>query len=181
MAYKTGTKCIQSGYQPKNAILAITCADKLGIDKDSIHKGICETVWPARFEVLCTEPTVIYDGGHNPQGVEAAVNTVKSIFDGKINILSGVMADKDYDYICSLMKPIAEKVYCVTPNNTRSLPARDYAEAFKKQGVTAFAFESVDEAMKKAYDDSKKENRPLLGLGSLYMYCEFVDALDKIR
>lgn len=169
------------GYQPKNAMLAISCAEILGIDREAIHKGICETTWPARFEVLSSEPTVIYDGGHNPQGVEAAVNTVKSIFDGKINILSGVMADKDYDYICSLIKPIAEKVYCVTPNNTRSLAACDYAEAFKKQGVTAFAFESMDEAMEKAYNDSKKENRPLLGLGSLYMYCEFVDALDKIR
>ncbi len=168
------------GYQPRNAILAITCAEKLGIDKASIHKGICQTTWPARFEVLSTEPTVIYDGGHNPQGVEAAVSTVKELFDGKINVLSGVMADKDYDYICSLIKPIAEKVYCVTPDNTRSLSAKDYAEAFKKQGVTAYAFDSMKEAMEAAYADSKKENRPLLGLGSLYMYGEFVDALESI-
>lgn len=169
------------GYQPYNAMLAISCAEILGIDREAIHKGVCETTWPARFEVLSSDPIVIYDGGHNPQGVEAAVNTVKEIFKGRINILSGVMADKDYDYICSLIKPIAEKVYCVTPNNTRSLPASGYAEAFKKQGVTAYAFETMDAAMKAAYNDSKKENIPLLGLGSLYMYCEFVDALNKIR
>ncbi len=168
------------GYQPKNALLAITCAERLGIDKSAIHKGICETTWPARFEVLSTEPTVIYDGGHNPQGVEAAVATVKELFCGKINILSGVMADKDYDYICSLIKPIAERVYCVTPDNTRSLPAKDYAEAFKKQNVEALHFDSMHEAMTAAYADSKKENRPLLGLGSLYMYCEFADALKNI-
>ena len=169
------------GYQPRNAMLAITCAEKLGIDKASIHKGICETLWPARFEVLSTEPTVIYDGGHNPQGVEAAVNTVKELFEGKINVLSGVMADKDYDLICSLIAPIADKVYCVTPDNVRSLSASDYAEAFKRQGVTAYAFASMNEAVQKAYADSKKENRPLLGLGSLYMYCEFVDAFKSVN
>lgn len=167
------------GYQPYNAMLAISCAEILGIDRESIHKGICETRWPARFEVLSTEPTVIYDGGHNPQGVEAAVNTVKELFEDKINIISGVMADKDYDYICSLIKPIAQNVYCVTPDNSRSLPAKEYAEAFIKQGVTAYAFDSMEEAVKKAYSNSKKENRPLLGLGSLYMYKEFVDALKK--
>lgn len=169
------------GYQPKNAMLTISCAEILGIEREMIHKGICETVWPARFEVLLSEPTVIYDGGHNPQGVEAAVKTVKELFEGKINIISGVMADKDYDYICSLIKPIADKVYCVTPDNSRSLPSERYAEAFNKQGVTAYAFDSMDAAMEKAYSDSKKENRPLLGLGSLYMYKEFVDALNKTR
>lgn len=169
------------GYQPRNAMLAISCAEVLGIDREAIHKGICETVWPARFEVLSSEPTVIYDGGHNPQGVEAAVNTVKEIFKGKINILSGVMADKDYGYICSLIGSVAHRVYCVTPDNPRSLDADSYADAFAAKGVDATAYSSMDEAMTAAYVDSKKENRPLLGLGSLYMYCEFVDALDKIR
>ncbi|MBR6513582.1 MAG: bifunctional folylpolyglutamate synthase/dihydrofolate synthase [Clostridia bacterium] len=167
------------GYQPRNAMLAISCAEMLSIDREAIHKGICETTWPARFEVLSSEPTVIYDGGHNPQGVDAAVSTVQELFEGKINILSGVMADKDYDYIASRIALIADKVYCVTPDNSRSLPADKYAEAFEKQGVTAYAFESMDKAMEKAYSDSKKENRPLLGLGSLYMYKEFVDALEK--
>ncbi len=169
------------GYQPRNAMLAITCAEKLGIDKTSIFKGICETTWPARFEILCSEPTVIYDGGHNPQGVDAAVDTVKELFEGKINVLSGVMADKDYDYIASRIALVADKVYCVTPDNTRSLPAQEYAEAFKRQGVTASFFDSMNEAVTAAYNDSKKEKRPLLGLGSLYMYKEFVDAINNIN
>ena len=113
--------------------------------------------------------------------MDAAVDTVKKLFDGKINVLSGVMADKDYDYITSRIALIADKVYCVTPDNSRSLPAKDYANAFEKQGITAYAFDTMDKAMTAAYNDSKKENRPLLGLGSLYMYCEFVDALNKLK
>ncbi len=168
------------GYQPYNAALAITCAEQLKLSKEAIFKGICEAKWPARFEVISTDPAVIYDGGHNPQGVVAAVDTVKQLFDGKINILSGVMRDKDYDLICSFIAPIADKVYCVTPDNPRALPSSEYADAFKRQGITAYAFDSMSEAVKAAYTDSKKENRPLLCMGSLYMYNVFIDTFNAI-
>lgn len=165
------------GYQPCNAALSICCAEQLGLPEDAIYKGVCEAKWPGRFEIISSDPVVIYDGGHNPQGVVVAVDTVNKLFEGKINILSGVMRDKDYDLICSLIAPIAERVYCVTPDNPRALPSREYADAFKSQGVTAYPFNSMEEAVSKACLDSKKENRPLLAMGSLYMYGEFVDAL----
>jgi len=161
--------------------LAITAAQKLGFSKESIYKGVCEAKWRARFEILSRNPHVIYDGGHNPDGVKACVDTLCALFEGKVNVLSGVMADKDFSLIAELLSAVANKVFCVTPDNPRALKAEKYAEVFKSFEISAEAYESMDEAVKAAYLQSKKENRPLIAMGSLYMYGEFVDAFEKVK
>ncbi|MBR5514851.1 MAG: bifunctional folylpolyglutamate synthase/dihydrofolate synthase [Clostridia bacterium] len=170
---------LAGGYQPYNAALAISCANTLGFSKESIYKGLKAAKWRARFEILSKDPYVIYDGGHNPDGVDACVKTVKELFEGKINILSGVMADKDYHLITELLKPVAHKAFCVTPNNPRALASSDYAKAFEKAGIPALAFDDMSAALKAAYNASKNEKRPLLAMGSLYMYEEFINEYSK--
>ncbi len=167
------------GYQPYNAALVISAAEILGLPKEAIYKGVGEAAWRGRFEVLGRDPTVIYDGGHNPDGVRAAVETVKQIFGSPINILSGVMKDKDYNLMASLIAPIARKVYCVTPGNPRALDAEGYAETFKALGISAQGHATMAEAVVSAYADSEENEVPLLAMGSLYMYGEFVDELKK--
>lgn len=169
------------GYQPYNAALAISAAELLGFSGTSIYKGVCEAKWRARFEVLCRDPYVIYDGGHNPDGVRAAVDTLASLFEGKVNILSGVMEDKDYRLITELLAPVAHRVFCVTPDNPRALSSDRYAEAFKSIGVEAEGYESMAEGVMAAYNASRAESRPLIALGSLYMYGEFADELNNIK
>lgn len=171
---------LAGGYQPENALIAISAARLLGFDKDVIYKGVCAAKWRARFEVLSRDPIVIYDGGHNPDGVRACVETVSSLFSGRVNILSGVMADKDYELIVKLLSPVAERVFCVTPDNPRALDSKSYAEEFVRKGTESHAFDSMTEAVKSAYNSSKEEKRPLIAMGSLYMYSEFCDCFKRL-
>ncbi|MBE6686202.1 MAG: bifunctional folylpolyglutamate synthase/dihydrofolate synthase [Ruminococcaceae bacterium] len=171
---------LAGGYQPKNAVLAITAAEMLGISEEAIYNGICRAKWRARFEVISKDPLIIYDGGHNPDGVEALCRTVTELFTDKVNILSGVMADKDYSLITRLLRPITYKAYCVTPNNPRALDSALYAQAFITQGVHATPFPDMASALKKALEDSKKEKRPLIAMGSLYMYEEFIKEYNNL-
>ena len=165
-------------YQPYNATLVLTAIDLLkqqGFDirEDAVRQGLSVVRWPARFELLSREPVILYDGGHNPEGVRAAVESVKSYFPGqRVNILSGVMADKDRGEMIETMKPIAARVFAVTPNNPRALAAEDYAAQFASFGIPADAFASVAEGVGAAIKSSKKEGIPLLCLGSLYLYEE---------
>ncbi len=163
-------------YQPENAATAFDALDilsSLGFDisDEDIISGFESVKWKGRFEILSTDPLFIFDGGHNIHGVLYAALSIKKYFAGqKVNILTGVMADKEYARMAEILSPLAETVFTVTPDNPRALMAEKYAEVFKEKGTNAIAYGSVDEGVKKAHELSKKQNRPLVAIGSLYMY-----------
>ncbi len=171
-------------YQPRNAATVLTAVEilrdeGLSVPERAIREGLASAVWPARFELLRRDdPVILYDGGHNPQGVRAATASIRAYFPaGKVNLLSGVMADKDYGGMIETLAPVAARVFTVTPDNPRSLPAADYAARFAERKVPARAFGSVPEALAAAIADSRENNRPLICLGSLYLYAELLSAL----
>ena len=165
-------------YQPYNAASVLTAVKKLRtlgmeIPDSAIREGIGNAVWQARFEVISKEPLVIFDGGHNPEGIDAAIESAKKYFGyEKINVLTAVMADKDYNYIAGRIATVANRVYTVTANNPRALSAVDYAKVFSSLGIESVACESVAEAVKKLLAAGAEEGIPSLICGSLYMYEE---------
>lgn len=174
-------------YQPRNAATVLTAAEilrdeGLKISETAIRKGLSGAVWHARFELLRkSDPVILYDGGHNPQGVRAAAESIRAYFpDRKVNVLSGVMADKDYDAMIATLSPVCARAFTVTPQNPRSLSADDYAAHFAAHRVNAGAFPSVPEALAAAIADSRENSRPLVCLGSLYLYAELTSALDAV-
>ena len=165
-------------YQPYNATLVLTAIDLLNeggfsVDEDAVRRGLSSVRWPARFELLSLDPIIIYDGGHNPEGVRAAVASIKTYFGSqRVNILSGVMADKDKGEMIETVKEVAARAFAVTPNNPRALAAEDYAAQLASHGIFATAYASVAEGVRAAIESSKKEGIPLVCLGSLYLYEE---------
>ena len=179
--YEDKLQIILAGqYQPRNAAVAISAAEVLGIDVKHITEGLKAAKWPARFEVLSTSPVVIFDGSHNPEGIRATVDTVKKLFHGKVTVLTGVMADKNYTVMAEAISEICDKVYCTKPDNPRALDAEKYAECCNGFGCNAVGINNVEKAVNTAYSDSMERNVPLLVMGSLYLYSEFREAFDKI-
>lgn len=174
-------------FQPLNAANVISAVNILNcngffVSEDALRRGIANTVWKARFEIISEKPLIIADGGHNPEGVSAAVESIKLYFgDTKVNIVTGVMKDKDYHFIARTISSVAAKVYCITPDNPRALSADEYSSFFSQLGVTANSFNSVGEAVECAMSDSISESLPLICLGSLYMYKEIFEAVNNVK
>ena len=170
-------------YQPHNAANVLTLIDVLRargltIPESAIREGLASVTWPARFEVLTKSPLVIADGGHNPEGIDAAIASVKAYFkDETILLLTGVMADKDYSHMVSRMGEVAERAFCVRPANDRALDPEKYAEAFREIGIPAEGYPTVAEGVKAAMETATREGKALLCLGSLYMYGEVREAV----
>lgn len=170
-------------YQPENCakvleIVSVLRSLGFSLDDITIQRGLSAARWPARFEKLMEDPLVLYDGAHNPDGVTVAATTLRHYFGArKVNLLTGVMADKDYPLMVSMLAPLAEKVYTVTPDNPRALEAERLAEEFKSHGVRAQSFEKLPEAVKTAIAESKEGGTALVCLGSLYMYAEITEAM----
>ncbi len=184
-AYKDIQINLLGTYQPYNAINVLTACDVLKtmdfkIDSDSISKGLKTVKWQARFEKLDDNPLIIFDGAHNPQGITASIEGVKKYFgDKKVNILSGVMADKDYTFMVKKISEIANNIYCVTPNNPRALSSDKYCDTFKALHLNSLCFDSIEAGLCKAISDSKKDSVPLIILGSLYLYSDIYKILKN--
>ncbi|MBO5111164.1 MAG: bifunctional folylpolyglutamate synthase/dihydrofolate synthase [Clostridia bacterium] len=171
-------------YQPQNAANVLCAVDVLRekgvyIPDSAVREGLLAARWPARFEILSNAPLLLFDGAHNPEGIEAAVNSVKQYFGNcKICVLTGVMRDKDYRYIASKLSEIAHHAFVITPDNPRALPANEYAEVLAECGMAAIPFSTVEEAFAHAMAFAQSTNTPLICLGSLYMYCEITGLLE---
>ena len=138
--------------------------------------------WPARFEIINREPLMIYDGAHNPEGLRACVDSIKRLFEGKkVNIISGVMKDKDVGEMLPVIAEVANEAFTVTPDNPRSMDSKLYAQYFNDYGIKAYAFDTIEDGVRKALESSGKAGCPLVALGTLYMYGDVRDALDKIN
>lgn len=114
-------------YQMENAMAVLDIIDCLqrrgfGISENAIRAGLARASWPGRFEVLSRDPLLIVDGAHNPNGVEALVDTIRAYFpDQKINFVMGVMKDKDYHTMLRLIAPYAARFITELPDAHRAL------------------------------------------------------------
>lgn len=171
-------------YQPQNAATVLTAMEILRetagmrIPAAAVRAGLAAVTWRARFELLSRDPVVLFDGAHNPQGIAAAVRSIQTYFpEEKVLVLSGVMADKDFDGMIEGLKSVTKQAYTVAPANPRALPAADYADHFRAHGIPAASYESVSAACDAARADAAAAGIPLICLGSLYLYREVLSAL----
>lgn len=169
-------------YNARNVICACEILNSIGykVSSDDIYNGLSRARWLARFEIICKSPLFIFDGGHNPEGICAAIESAKMYFGGKrLCVITGVMADKDHAYMAEKISEIADTVYTVSPNNPRALDSEKYAEEFRRFGIHAESFESLSLAVSTAKDHAKEGGCATLVLGSLYMYGEVISELER--
>lgn len=174
-------------YQTRNTATVLTAVEMLRqsgvvISEEAVEAGLLAAQWKARFEILSDTPLVIYDGAHNPQGIAGAVENIAHYLapmtaDGKVLMLMGVMADKDHEKMISMLAPTAAKVFTVMPPNERSLASAGVEMEFEQFGTEAAAFDVLDEGVYAAVEEASRTGRPLVCLGSLYMYADVKKAV----
>jgi len=161
-------------YQAKNAAVAITAIELLQqkgwkISEQNLKDGLLMVQWPARFELIRRDPIFIADGGHNPQGVLAVVESLNQHFPNrKITFLIGIMADKDIPQMIDALAPLAKEFVSVTPNNPRALHADVLAAMLRERGLSAVSRDHVADGVRLAIELAGPDGI-VCALGSLYM------------
>lgn len=171
-------------YQTRNAACVLRAVDILResgteIPQSAVERGLSSAVWHARFELLSSEPIIIYDGAHNPEGVLAAAQNIKLFFDRPPLAVMGVMADKDREAMLDELSPLLAGVFCVKPDNPRALDSTALAAEFASRGVESRDCGTVERGVREAIDAARRAGEPLIILGSLYMYAEASDAVCR--
>ena len=168
-------------YQPRNCAIVLNAVEILRkkgfeISDSDLSEGLASAMWQGRFEILSCDPLIIFDGAHNPQGIEAAVESVKLYFGvQKICLVTGVLRDKDYTYIATKLSEIAEAAFTFTPDSPRALAAEEYAKVLQGAGIEAQSADSIKVALDKAKAYAMVNNCPIICAGSLYAYAALID------
>lgn len=172
-------------YQFRNAATVLKAVELLAerglqIDGNAVIAGLASVRWRARFELLKKSPAFIYDGGHNPQGVAAAIESYRAHFGCvKPVVLIGLMADKDYKRELAMLSALADRFVAVRPDNPRALAAESLAAEIRTVGCSCVAAETVAKGVETAMEIANGKC-PVLALGSLYMYGEVYAAAKKL-
>ena len=183
--YKNLKILLLGEYQPRNASVVLNAVEilrkqGLNISDEAIYNGLSYAKWQGRFEILLRDPLMIFDGAHNPQGIRSAVESIKKYFGNeKVYLLTGVLRDKDYTAIAKDLSTVASRAFTLTPDSPRALNSVEYAETLNRSGIEATAYESLAEALKHAVSEAKKDKKPLLCLGSLYVYSSLMDIIEN--
>jgi dihydrofolate synthase / folylpolyglutamate synthase len=180
-------------HQLRNLALAIAAAVELHnqglsqITPETIARGIRETHWPGRFQVVPAAgdaPEYVLDVAHNPAGAWALRSTLSAAYQDlgngrEITMVFGVMRDKAVQEITEILFPIAGCVIVTHANNPRSASPNEIRQAAARvaAGVDIEEAESVAAALGRA--------RMLAGsgglvvvTGSIYIVGEAMRMLD---
>lgn len=174
-------------YQMNNAAVALETVSVLqkkgwNITEESLRKGLSSTRWRGRFELLSKEPVILVDGSHNPHGIKATAESLRTYFpEGGITFVTGVLADKDGKTMMGEILPLAKEFITVTPPSPRAMQAEDLAELLRSLGAKQVTPEkSIEDACRLALEKAGK-NGVICALGSLYMVGDITRAFEKNR
>lgn len=173
-------------YQIFNAALALMAVEELRdlgweINDDAIREGFDEAIIPGRFQLISQNPPIIVDGGHNPQGAQALVDSLKEFFgDRKHRFVFGTLRDKDYIQAIKITMEVAEKYYTLMPKTPRALSSLDLRNQIQNLGVDAQALGSARMAISTALAE-RQEGEAIVVFGSLYQLAEVYDYLWELK
>lgn len=173
-----GIKCGIPGYhQIENASLAASAALFLGIDERHIKSGIARAKNPARFEMIRKEPPVIYDGGHNENGIEALNKSLDRYYpDSARTVVFACMKDKEIrESLALLSKGDTEFIFTTVKNNPRASSAQELKARAEELGFYGDAYEEIADA----YEAAVSRGRLTVICGSLYLYKDFSEYLNE--
>ena len=159
-------------WQPENAALALESIqllrERYRITDLAVLRGMKETKWEGRFEILRKRPLLIADGAHNPDAARRLSATLQRVLKEKHMVfIVGMLRDKDIEGVLEPMLPLADSVIAFKPpGNPRAMDGVELAEIaghFHKRVTSA---DSLEEALEEAELLSGKDGA-VVAFGSL--------------
>ena len=172
-------------YQLLNALTVIDTCTALrsrGWEKltdEAIDSGLSAARWPGRLELLRRSPDFIVDGAHNPQCVDALMDSLAALYSGKkLIFLTGVLRDKDWQQMLRRALPLAKAFVVITPPSARALDENELAGWLRAQGIEAIPAAGTDDGVRRALAMAGKDDA-ICSWGSLYFTGEVRRALTE--
>ncbi len=160
-------------HQINNALVAVRAAEIMSengfdISQNDVRKGLAKAKWPGRLEIIQKAPVFIIDGAHNPEGAAVLRRFLNEYFPGKpVTFIMGVLSSKDYQSMISTVLPGCKRLFAVTPDTPKALPAASLADAAASYCNDIQISDTIEEAVRTCIETAAPDEI-ICAFGSLY-------------
>lgn len=181
---------LNGSHQVGNAGTAIAIAralDCIDIDESHLAKGLGNTTWPGRLEMLSQGPLhdhaplsseIWLDGGHNPGAAEMLARAMADLEDRvprPLFLIIGMMSTKDAPRFLDYFENLASFVVTVAvPKQPNAYTSDELCAIARHKGFVAEAAESIEDALELCAQEAEDPVRILI-TGSLYLAGHILD------
>jgi dihydrofolate synthase/folylpolyglutamate synthase len=151
-------------HQLENIAVAIQAAQCLGISREDIVRGVNTAVWPGRLE---KRGHFLLDGAHNIEAANALSRFLAEFYPEKVWIIFGVMADKDFQQMLTIIKQHARQFIFTRPQSSRAAEPEELQRLVPGSHVERSVAGAIEHARVHAPSDAT-----ILICGSLYLIGE---------
>jgi len=156
---------LNGSFQKENLENAITTVEEVEGEMEKLDKTFKNLKWPGRMDKISENPLYIHDGAHNPAALEKAVKDYPEDF---ICVFSALKS-KNIDKMIEILEEKASKFY-LTKSQIK------YAEDPNKIALSCPKPSEVVQDPRAAVKKAKKEGKPVVVTGSLYLIGDLRDS-----
>jgi dihydrofolate synthase/folylpolyglutamate synthase len=172
-------------YQGINAAAAMAAAEVLGgmgfrVGDSSLRRGVENSSWPGRMEMIGESPRILLDGAHNPDATLALAEELREIPRGRILLIAGIMADKDAEGVFRPLFPLADLIFAVAPAVERAMESGRLADLCRLAGANCVDAGTIAEGLARAQREARPDDL-ILVCGSLFAVGEARAVLYRKR
>jgi dihydrofolate synthase/folylpolyglutamate synthase len=149
-----------------------------GVDADVVREGLAAVRTPGRLEIVAHEPTVVFDGAHNPAGAAALVEALPRTFTWeRLHVVLAVSAKKDVAGVVGPIARLADVVYATANDSVRSAEPEMVRAAALADGAADVRLEPSVAAALAAAREAAAPGDLVLVTGSLFTVADAKRAL----
>jgi len=172
--YKSLQTSLAGEHQCHNAAMAIAMVESSGfkVKGQSMARGLRETRWPGRFEIVAKNPTVVVDCAHNVASAQVLVEALQKNFSAKRRIIIlGLSNDKDISGVCKILAKGARLVVTTQSKHPRAYRFSDEEMKVLFRNQPVFSVSNIKDALTLARREAAK-NDIILVAGSVFVAAE---------
>ncbi|MCE9614043.1 MAG: bifunctional folylpolyglutamate synthase/dihydrofolate synthase [Lentisphaerae bacterium] len=174
---------LQGPHQADNLAVALAVVEVLlergtfALPMEIIRRGIEQTTWPGRCQILSRDPLVILDGAHNPPAARRLAESLRQIGGGiPVGLVCGFCGDKDVRGYLQALGGGVKRAWFVPIASERNIARADLHAA-----ASGLRWELADASLAEALELAKAWARETGGMvcvtGSLFLVGEVLEML----
>ena len=164
----------------QNTLAAVSTALALKVSPEVIRRAVSSyQPLKRRFTVLGTDPLIIDDFAHNPEGIKATIKSAAGLASGKFHLVCAIRGSRGeslnqlnaqavaksikevkYNLIITSSQDVVDNANWVKPSEKKV-----FIEVLQKEGINYIHYDTLIEALKKALK-SAKNNETILLIGA---------------
>lgn len=168
-------------HQLGNVAVAVTALQEFAVETNlpissaALRDGLSAVRWPARIQLISSDPVVLLDGAHNIEATTVLCRTLDELRGKRpVGLIVSYSADKDAIGCLRLLAPRIDRCWTVHRETERAMDDITLAAAVGQVGLNATSA-PLGEVMNQAYAWAREKEALLLITGSLYLAGEVLD------